>query len=497
MRKDNKMKPVIQNPIYDENHETYDMEWLCEIFISTYLDGTYQRLGGVDRGSGWTLERSRKYILALLFGFVKNEVMIVKVDDALRFARGQIPPDQESIKYFTEIQKKGNYEYVSIDGNNSTSTINAFYNDELSIPYPVGNGTTVEKKFSELSRRDRKAFERKTLRVWTFRRISIVDMCNEFRIQNEHETMRNQEWRQARWSELSKFIRYEANSEDGLEIFTNLRGKSLKELDKRGHEEVLAQHVLKVEKNYKTPLNKKALDDFYEAAPAVQPSTRKSVCAVLQIVANMSRELGDKATVAKFSKGDLFALFDIVQHMVERKDITVNNALSFFEWFVKTTGEFKEESKAITEENQRELSFSWWLERPTAKETYPKVLNKLKNRLLQDEEALLQNGTFKKKRTSADVFSDFDMRKQLHKLQGGKDRDGNPIPFTDIYTNAVEIDHVKSVKDGGATVISNAELMSKAANRSKGSKSNSPHFDHQGCDGTIFIGGNNSETKEE
>ena len=408
-----------------------------------------------------------------------------------------MPPDQESIKYFTEIQKKGNYEYVSIDGNNSTSTINAFYNDELSIPYPVGNGKTVEKKFSELSRREQKAFKNKELRVWTFRRISIVDMCNEFRIQNEHEPMGNQEWRQARWSELSKFIREEANSEDGLEIFTNLRGISSKDLDKRGHEEVLAQHVLKVEKNYKPTLNKKALDDFYEATPDVELSTRKTVCGVLQIVADMSRELGATATVAKFSKGDLFALFDIAQCTVERKDITVNNALSFFEWFVKTTDEFKEESKTVTEENLREFSFSYWLDRPAHSAMYRKVLNKLKNRLLQDEEDLLQNGTFKKKRTSADVFSDFDMRKRLHKLQGGKDRDGNDIPFTDIYTNAVEIDHVTSVKDGGATVISNAELMSKDANRSKGGKSNEPHFDHQGFDDTIFIGGNNSETKEE
>ena len=80
----------------------------------------------------------------------------------------------------------------------------------------------------------------------------------------------------------------------------------------------------------------------------------------------------------------------------------------------------------------------------------------------------------------------------LFDLQEGKLRDGSDIDFLDVMTaGKLEVDHVTSVRDGGTTELSNGELMSTSDNRSKGGKSNSPHFKHQSddWDGTIFIGG--------
>ena len=52
----------------------------------TLLDGSFQRYGGVDNGSGWTIEQSEKYIGASLDDKTCNFIVRVDVFECLKFA---------------------------------------------------------------------------------------------------------------------------------------------------------------------------------------------------------------------------------------------------------------------------------------------------------------------------------------------------------------------------------------------------------------------------
>tara|TARA_R110000824_G_scaffold167454_1_gene344451 strand:- start:121 stop:483 length:363 start_codon:yes stop_codon:yes gene_type:complete len=113
------------------------------------------------------------------------------------------------------------------------------------------------------------------------------------------------------------------------------------------------------------------------------------------------------------------------------------------------------------------------------------------SKLSEDEVGLVSKGILSKRRTSRDAFS-MEQAFSLLDLQEGVLRNGDSIDAVDvIVAGKLEVDHVTSVRDGGTTELSNGELMSASDNRSKGGKSNSPHFKHQSddWDGTIFIGG--------
>lgn len=474
-----KLNENIYRPIrrkYDEDSGPKCWDDIHEMYPKIRLDGAWQRWGGVTRFSGWPYTDSRDYIYNAMEGCAFNYIMLANVKYCLQWAREV--GCEISIEYFEECEEKG-YDYVSIDGNNTTSTIYHYLESHPEIYIKEGKKKIYFKDLDVKAQMKLRYTEETNVII--LRRITVPEMCDLFRKLNKATKLNDQEYRQARWTELSKIIREAANLDSVRDMFVYFAFGTHDMLDRRGHEEFLAQVSMKLEKAYDaTILKKKGLDDFYENNSNLSQKTIKDVDTILNEVVNLFQSLKatDKEVLTiKLGKGTLHNLFDLVQIVVIEENYEIKDYLEFANWFLDKNAEFDVASGQVTEEEQEEKSYNYWTKFFSKKEFYLKIRNLFRFSFNEDVSDLLNDDIVAQKPNK--TYFNRSEKLEMYVRQGGLDRDGNEIKVYEIYTGALEADHVKSQKEGGKTEISNGELMAKEANRSKGSDSNEPHFDFQ------------------
>jgi hypothetical protein len=468
------------NDVYDVKETKESLHIIKKKYNQTKLDGSFQRWGGMERGSGWTKKAAEQYMESVFAGKVFNKIMNAEVESCYRCAVDI--RDKESETYFKALLDEG-HKYVSIDGNNSASTFNAYINNEFAVYTdldPTTRGKGKKKKyFRDLSESEQEdLLYTEKLTYYTFRKIGIIEMCELFRRENTSTHLNKQEYRQARWSPMAKFVRDTANEPQNRLIFENLMTMSAGDLDKRKHEEALAQLVQKIENNYSTETGAKQLDSFYEDTPELSKTTTSLVAGVMKDVALIAKDI-KLVKRHRMSPGLVQVLFDLVAYInSHKKEIKIDNHKQFMTWFLETDQAFRQISLKVLEEDQHERSYIYWLRVYTQRTPLLKSLNLFKRAITRDLVALLEDGTMASVRTSSDVFST-SQRLKIFYLQEGQLRTGEEVSILDLYTGKLEADHMISVKDGGSTTIDNGELMTVYDNRQKGAASNQPHFNHQ------------------
>jgi len=467
------------NDIYDVKETKESLHIIRKRYKQTKLDD-FQRNGGVERGSGWSKKASEQYMESVFGGAVFNKIMTAEVKPCYRYAI-EIG-DEESEKYFKNLLNK-DYKYVSIDGNNTSSTFNAYIDNKFPVytdSDPSSRGRGKKKKyFDDLSETEQEdLLYTEKLTYYTFRKIGIIEMCNLFRRENTSTHLNKQEFRQARWSEMAKFIRDIANEPQNREFFKNIMALSDSDMDKRKHEEALAQLVHKIENDYALECGFKQLDAFYEKTPELSKVTTNIVKSVMKDASLIAKDV-KLIKRHRLSAGTVQVLFDLLAHInSQRKEIKIDNHEQFMNWFLETDLAYRQVSLKISEEDRIEKSYFYWTRVYTQRTPLLKSLNLFKRALTIDLAELLGDGTLVEVRTSRDVFSTSQRLKMFY-LQERRLRTGQEICILDLYTGKLEADHVVSVKDGGETTIENGELMTIRDNRQKGATSNQPHFDHQ------------------
>ena len=470
------------NDKYDAKEEKKSLSQIQKFYRKTLLDGNFQRYGGVKHGSGWSIKNSSDYMDNLVSGCTFNHIIVAEVNGCLLWA--ERIGDQASIDYLSDVQSQG-YEYISIDGNNTSSTVNAFFEGHEKI-------TIKGKKladFTEDEQEDIKYTEK--IRFITLREIGIEDMCNLFRALNTSTKLNGQEWRQARWSPLSQSIRDISNGDNRI-MFKNLIFNKESDLDKRFHEEMTAQLALKIEKDFRTAKDggsKKRgsgsnmsdvygvqLDQFYEENHNLEDDTRKRLSQIFKITSDMARAVGPQQH--KFAKGSLHMLWNVIEIANYRLSLKIDDCEAFYEWFIKKNDHFAQLGGNVPDQDRDESSYSYWRRFYSATNSYNKMRTLFSSALIEDLEDLVNDGVLSHKRTKRDNFT-WEQKLELFHKQNGKTRKNQKIKYLDIYLGKYEADHMVSVKDGGQTEISNGELMLKEDNRKKGSNSNEPFFPHQ------------------
>lgn len=454
---------------YDAKREIKNLKGISKLRAITKLDGSFQRYGGHDRGSGWSLLRGTNYLINLLLGATFNTIINVDVIEAHKYAHEQ--GDKESINYFGKLLDEG-YKLLSVDGNNSSSYIDAFVKDNAKILLPGPDGTCQRfSDFTEEEQEDIKYVEK--VEVITLRRISIMEVCDLFRHLNTSDQLRPQEWRQARWSLLSEFIREVSNGTKRT-LFKHLVFNKDEDLDKRYHEEMVAQLALKVLKEYEgAKLTKSGLDTFYEDTSSLGSSVEKKVTDILAEVYKMALAIG--SLKKNLTKGKLHNLFDVVQILTLQQNFKILDYKKFFNWFLEKDSNFTLQSKNVTEADKEEKSYEYWTVTYHKSKWYKKTRALFENALAQDMDDLVAKKIVK----APSRYFTWQQKLALLRLQGGKTREGENITYLDLYLGELEADHVQSLADGGETTIENGELMTMAANRKKGATSNEPHFPYQ------------------
>jgi hypothetical protein len=181
---------------------------ISKMYQSTLLDGSFQRWGGIERGSGWSVEDGMNYLHNVLSGSVFNKIILAHVPTCLEYARRV--NDRESIEYFEEQAAEG-HSYVSIDGNNSSSMIHNFLDGHDDLYFIDDDGKT-KLYFKDFSESEQESIRHdKTLTVTILGKITLSEMTALFRALNKSTHLNGQERRQARVTPLSRFIREIAN----------------------------------------------------------------------------------------------------------------------------------------------------------------------------------------------------------------------------------------------------------------------------------------------
>lgn len=464
---------------FDPQRKRMSLYELHSIYKRVKLDPSFQRLGGVLNGSGWTYKQSCDYINSLVLGDVENKIILAHVKECLRHAEDM--QCVQSLEYFKKILQQG-YEYVSIDGNNTTSTINAFV-EHLDISGPedeskyikslVLEGIAGKRYFKELSSEQQMSLQsEEKIDVVIYKKILLEEMCKKFRDLNTSTALNSQEHRQARPTDLANFIRW--MSKAYRKTFMNC-GFSSDNMDQRRPDERLAELCVRIQSQYTSSLNKKDLDSFYEENESIPKETQKRIKKILEVL--------DKCTLANKQmkingSGKLHVVFEAIKSAHDQKYKILEPA-KFVEWILKLNAKFTELASEVTEKEQVEKSWVYWAERPANPSLYRKVATLIEETLKAESGELVEQGILSKERDSSSIFTDREKLRLLVK-QDFKDRNGKNISPFDLYAkNVVHADHIVSVKDGGETELHNGELMFKEDNLRKGSESWAPHFPHQ------------------
>jgi len=458
---------------YDAHEEKKNMHMIRKLFEVTKLDGNFQRWGGVEKGSGWSIAASNEYISSLMSNSVFNKIIVADVECCLLYAKRE--RDTASEEYFQDLWDAG-YKYVSIDGNNTSSTVTAFLDCHEKIYFKDIDGN--KKTFADLTKDEQDdVMYTEKLDVATLRQIGIEEMCKLFQRLNVSTSLNAQEHRQARWSEMSKFVRDVSNLPEVRTMFTNFVFQA-KSLDKRAHEEVVAQFAMKLSGFAK--MTKPDMDKFYESTSSLNEADEKEITAILKIAAKMAAIRGTLANSkgTRFRRGQLLVLLDVIREITTTRGYKIKGYETMFKWFAKTDYDLRQAAKTVTAEDAAEKSYVHWTHQYYTRSLWERSLAKMMESFEDVEEEWVDAGHLVRKRTSADTFTQ-SQKEELLYLQEGQTRKGEQIDIFDLYDGKLEADHVVSVKDGGATEISNGELMYTEDNRTKGPQSSEPFFNFQ------------------
>lgn len=458
---------------YNAKSDKKSLHMLKKMYNKTLLDGNFQRWGGVNRGSGWSMKNGKSYITNFLQGGTFNNIINVDVKSALSYC--QDIKCNKSINYFSEAMKKG-YEFISIDGNNSASFLSEFIsdNDDLTIKHANYQKSIAFSKLSDEEQDDIKYTEK--INVIVLRDITVDQMCDLFRFLNTQTKLNAQEWRQARISDLSQAIRDFGNL--NRSFFTHFLYNKEADLDKRSHEELIAVMAVKLSDAFGSRhAQKGTLDHFYENNEFLREDVLKNLNKIFTVCERITDTL-DKPLQKKFIKGQVMNLFDVIHIISNEEDYNILDAEAFLQWFVQKDADYRYASGSVTESEQESRSYTYWSKFYHLKISWTNVRNLFRCTFAKEVEDLVEKGVVKARRSKKDSFT-FEQKLELQQLQNCKTRNGDTIRALDLYLGKFEADHVKSVSDGGDTTLENGELMTVVENRQKGSRSNQPHFDFQ------------------
>ena len=473
---------------------------ISEHHLKTFLDGAFQRYAGYEFASGWTLQQMKEYIVSLIRGEVCND--IVRVDLQQAHLCALVKGLEEDAEYFKKLLDAG-FLYLSVDGNNTSSTITHFILGEFAIK---DEETGEDIFFEDLNREQKRNLENKTISVITISDIDKEQIHALFvRLQNG-EGLSPQELRNAICSDLSKFIREQSNTssmsnedkkrsigsiEDssyptGRPFYNNVvfPKKTEEHLEKRRHEQFSAMIINKIESQHTAGIGSRALDKLYSDNSDLKDFTKRSFKNIMTTLDDLFSGGPISCPISEVLHGpnSIHTFIDLVHLLVNEKRFQVKDVNKLFEEFKKWEDRKVEESSKLTQsEEDRAKSYIWQQKYSTSAGSYTEVIKWLKEEIVENPDCISdweEKEIIKKKRTSKQSFST-KQAIEASKGQNWETRKGQKFSLEDVLKSKLHKDHMKSVKDGGETKVENCELMYPEDNFKKGSKSNEPHFDYQ------------------
>lgn len=201
--------------IFEEDELESDIIKLCQEFQSNFrwtMDDMQEYIGSIIDGQALT---------AIVFGDIEKIMTSIKDGTAEKTSH-------ESYKFFKKLKDLG-YVYVVIDGNNRTTTIGKFYNDEVPLKQSsdFNNGvgyqhpeferiTKSTRYYSQLSTDLREHIDKMMMSITIVESGTLEDLGRDFVKVNSQVKLNDQEMRQANVCEFGRKVRELAEKYDPI-----------------------------------------------------------------------------------------------------------------------------------------------------------------------------------------------------------------------------------------------------------------------------------------
>lgn len=419
-----------------------------QIYKETYLELAFQRCGGFDLDGGWLIDQGREFIMALLDGTVTPRITIATIDSCLRRTREL--GFTEDVEYFQSLKDKG-YVHISIDGNNSSSYINAYINNKF----------TVRGKYcKDLEEEDRVKFLAEHGSLTTVDYATRAQITSMFQNLNKNMQLGAQELRNGTLTDLAEKVREIKNNEKYDNLFDSCFGQ--RDRGVRKDDEYIAKCLNNLETEFSRDNKKKDLDALYKEKKESTYFLRleKIFEAMEEGISSCYEK--NKINSKIFDNGSFHQLFFYYYLIIKNYDI--KNPKKVFEYFLACHQKELEAAQEVKEIDRPEQSYTYWVkDHHTDSKYFAKRIERIKTWM--SSAGFIKKGWVSERRKS---FTD-SQKKEIAKNQGWKDPvNGGQISISQI--SEYEVDHKQPLSRGGTNDVTNLQLLKKEDNRRKGSQ---------------------------
>ena len=464
----------------------------------------------------WQLKDMQHYIASIIDGQALTAIIFGDIEKIMTSIKDGTPEktSHDSYKFFKKLKDLG-YVYVVIDGNNRTTTIGKFYNDEVplfesnvySYQHPeFRNITKSSKYYSQLSTDLRDHIDNMMMSITLVESGTLEDLGKDFVKVNSQIKLNDQEMRQANVCEFGNKVRALSKKYDHVfrkKVFKkNKKGRdTLSEsplwtdqaIGRRKVEELIVT-ISNVLVNGTAKVDKRTLDNCYGDNTDILRSNKefdrveKIFGKIMQWRDKYGRSFLDSNKALQGNIIDLVWTLDYLG----KNNYKIIDEKRFINWFGETQSlksndicainpdrqirEFqctKGDKKLLKLEDNEILKNTVWMAPDGKPFSYVEIQanlqqnwNELRLEIIKDSLKNVPDGIIIEK----DAERNFPISWRYPKWIEQKGRTystGELIPLIELYnTKLYHMDHVIDHADGGSTTFENCHLESSEYNQS-------------------------------
>ena len=428
----------------------------------------------------WAEVQKVMFMFNLICGLAPSKLILANVKTCLEYCIETFGEDSPETEYFRTIPSE--YEYISIDGNNRTITIDEFMNDEFALPNSTYNivvpGNDIATSFiitnenniySKLPEGFRLYIQSLKITLEVYTNATRKDLSNIFIATNDGVALNKQEKRNAKLVPIAGFVRELANaSPDFGEGYTFVYDNMLK-------------YVFRTDKNIK----RRVTDDFilsmflfiqYGTQVTIQDALKEKAYAeesdfvpkTLQrcrdIVIDFTTTFKDCFDSNMSEISSMMNLFMAYIDMMN-KDVKIHNAKVFYEYFIAIENQLRGNKTNVLKlpggEYRTFNSCCGTMSKEPLEHRHDMLINAL--------DYSYDNGVAL--RDSDRIFTREQRFEMWENQKGVCPETGKTIPKHEINNSKIwHADHIKPWDAGGPTTVENGQLICKIANLKKSNK---------------------------
>lgn len=424
-----------------------------QFFKKTALDKSFQS------DARWDAKQKTRYITSLINNMAPSKIVVANTKECLDRCDGE----KYDFEYFQKWVDFGK-DYISIDGNNRTITIDEYLDGKVKIvhgeyPLPDGSVVIIDSKNDTFNKHPKALREHIENNI----NVSICEyivndrksLSDLFKNINDGSPLNPQELRNAIIVPFADRIR------DLVDEHSNAFKTLYKNNKRRVFDEQLVNLFVYFTYGAAHGISKGDKDRAYEDDSAVWKNFKPAKMAVQQTL-----KIVEKYADAGFKDVSTLLNFFIVVTELHKQKRKIQNEEELFKWFMRTENRRVADVKTVLYttpkgETRNYVSCNGTTSGPELTRRYNYIMKDLAE-ISDDIVTELDPNR---------LFDDF-QRYQLWQKQGGVAADtGEVIPEEEVYnTELWHADHIVPFSKGGKTTIDNGQLISKKNNLKKGSK---------------------------